>query len=163
MRWFQEILADCFFIGMIRNGYAVAEGIRQKEGYPIERCARHWVIANRVMLDDAQYVRNFKLLRYEDFTQDPSAHARGIAHWIGLDPGPLEPALASGWRLQNTDVVPSKIRNANAELLARLSPDEVVRIAAQAGELLQRLHYVDESRLARAMAPQASSEGGKHS
>ena len=74
---------------MVRNGYAVAEGIRIKEGYPIERCARHWAIANRVMLDDAEYVRNFKLLRYEEFTQGPSALVRELARWIGLDGPPV--------------------------------------------------------------------------
>jgi hypothetical protein len=141
MTWLQEVFPDPLFIGLVRNGYAVAEGIRLKEGYTLSRCARHWAEANRTMLRDAARVRRFELLTYERLTGDPRGTVRGLAGLLGLEPDELLSAVDSGWRLGNTDAGRSFVRDANAELVLRLTPEERGEIEAEAGEMLRRLGY----------------------
>jgi hypothetical protein len=95
------------------------------------------------MLDDAKYVRNFRVLRYEQFVARPDDMAADLLDRIGLDARPLAPFLAHGWRLQNTNVEPSRLRNANAELIAALSTEDCARVVVDAGELLERLGYFE--------------------
>ncbi len=141
MPWLQSMFREIFFVGMVRNGYAVAEGIRLKEGYAIERCARHWNAVNTIMLDDAERTRNFMLVRYERLTEDPMEVAKELASLIGIDVRLLEPVTQNGWRLGNEDRRPSKPRNANRDLTARLAAEDIGMIAAQAGGGLAQLGY----------------------
>ena len=36
MRWLQEVFPNSCFIGVVRNGFAVAEGIKRKGEKPVE-------------------------------------------------------------------------------------------------------------------------------
>ena len=141
MRWLQQVFPDTRFIGVVRNGYAVAEGIRMKEGYPIDRCARQWSVANSVMLRDATLVRHFMLVKYETFVAEPMKVAGDVARFIGIDAAPLKPFAVNGWRLGNTDRQPSVLRDDNSTLLARLTPSEIGLIATNARDMLDRLGY----------------------
>jgi hypothetical protein len=49
-RWLQEVFPDSRFIGLVRNGYAVTEGINRKAGQPYARGARHWNAVNKLLL-----------------------------------------------------------------------------------------------------------------
>jgi sulfotransferase family protein len=145
MRWLQGIFPDARFIGMVRNGYAVAEGLRLKEGYAIERCARHWRRASELMLADARVVRAFHLVRYEDFVQRPREVAVALADFAGVDAAPLLRATELGWRLGNTDTSASRLRDANPELIDALEVADVQAITVTAFDMLQRLEYLVES------------------
>ncbi len=141
MRWLQKVFRNSYFIGVVRNGYAVAEAIRLKEGYSIERCARQWNVANKVMLKDATFVQNFRMMRYEDFVANPMRFVEELATFVGIDTAPLRPFVMNGWRLGNTDSSPSKLRNANSELIEQLSSDDIEDISATASEMLAYLGY----------------------
>ena len=143
MRWLQEVFPHACFIGMVRNGYAVAEGLRLKEGYAIERCARQWSLANYVMLADTKFVPAFRLVRYEDFVHWPRETALELADFVGLDAAPLVQATEQGWRLGNTDSAPSRLYDANGELIERLAPAEVDAVTTAAFDMLERLDYLD--------------------
>jgi len=140
-RWLQAVLPTARFIGMVRNGYAVAQGLRLKEGFSIERCARQWSHATELMLDDAAVLRHFLLVTYEEFTAAPLATAARIAAFIGIDVEPVQPFIASGWRLGNDDRVGSALRNANAELIGALSAEDRTTVRRVAGRTLERLSY----------------------
>jgi hypothetical protein len=141
MRWLQEAFPDTRFIGVVRNGYAVAQGLRLKEGYTIDRCARHWNVANTVMLRDAPYIRRFMLVRYENFVTDPMTVARDVASFIGIDPAPVYPRILSGWRLGNTDLQPSLLHDGNPALFAQLTPNDISTITTNARDMLTELGY----------------------
>jgi hypothetical protein len=141
MRWLQVVIPNSRFIGVVRNGYAVAEGLRLKEGYGIERCARQWNTANEVMLQDASKVQHFMLVRYEDFVTQPMAIAEQLASFIGIDADPLRPLVVTGWCLGNTDQAPTTLRDANPELFTRLSPADVATIRGHAQPMLDELGY----------------------
>ena len=65
------------FIGVIRNGYCVCEGIRRRarpvdaaratlgrDDYPIEEVGRQWSFANQVLMPDQTSVKNYHEVRY---------------------------------------------------------------------------------------------------
>lgn len=141
MPWLQSMFRNSCFIGIVRNGYAVAEGIRLKEGYAIERCARHWNTVNRIMVDDAKLVSNFRLVQYERFVAQPMEVAKEVASLIGIDASPLEPFARNGWCLGNEDQEPSKLRNTNPDLASAYAANGIEKVAAQAGEMLSHFGY----------------------
>ncbi len=141
MRWLQGIFSDSYFIGVVRNAYAVAAALRLKEGYAIDRCARQWARSNETMLADAPFVRNFHLVRYEDFVARPLEVTEKISGFAGLDQEPLRTIVKVGWRLGNTDTRPSTLRNANPELISALTAEDRALIATHASAVLVNLGY----------------------
>ena len=132
------------FIYLVRNGYAVAEGIRRKTRpwrwknpeytgkYPIELCAEQWRETDRVVLADREQVERFLQVYYEELTQDPVGVLRRITDFLGLEPMP-ETAFAQSWKVHG---VKAPIRNMNEASFARLSAAEVEAIQQTAGETL---------------------------
>lgn len=78
-RWLQEVFGHFYFIGLVRNGYAVCEGIRRRSGHYLEQGARHWNLSNKIMVQDSQFLNCFKLLTYEELTRDPFAVFSSLA------------------------------------------------------------------------------------
>ena len=138
-----------YFIYMIRNGYAAAEGIRNRakprkwgrdefgEKYPIELCAEQWAVSDRVMAADAKQLDRLMTVRYESFTENPAKSMADITKFLEIAPMADE-TLTRSWRIHGYD---SPIRNMNAESLARLSRDEIKRIEAVAGDVLEKYSY----------------------
>ena len=67
----EEQFKNSYFIIMVRNPYAISEGIRRRWGRPIHRCARHWVEASRCQIENIQNLKNVIWLRYEKLCSDP--------------------------------------------------------------------------------------------
>jgi hypothetical protein len=139
--WLDGGFPQAKFISLMRNGYAVAEGIRRRAGagpyrlprgvsrYPIEWCAEQWVASARLVegglasIDPARVLR----LTYEELCADPSGCLGRIGVFLGL------PDLAG------LDVV--FLRNMNPEALSRLSDEDIERINAVASQELARHGY----------------------
>lgn len=141
MRWLQAVFTNSYFVGVVRNGYAVAEGIRRKEGYAIRRCARQWNLATKTMMADAGRMRRFRLVRYEELMSRPAHTIRTLGSWLGIDPEPIVPVATMGWRMGNTDRDTSYPRNANLDLIQSLSASELDEITREAAEMLEQLGY----------------------
>ena len=140
-RWLQRVFPDSSFIGIVRNGYAVVEGIRRRQGYPVERCARHWELANRLMLDDATRLRRFLLVRYEDLFDRLPAMADAIGRFLGLDAAPLMRVRDLELSVHNMDGVATGLTDYNRRSLANLSAADTAAVDAVAGTMLDRLGY----------------------
>jgi len=140
-----------YFIYMIRNGYAAAEGIRNRakprkwgrdefgEKYPIELCAEQWAVSDRVMAADAPKLDRLMTVRYESFTENPAKAMADITKFLEIA-HMAEETLARSWRIHGHD---SPIKNMNAESLARLNPEEIGRIEAVAGDVLKKYSYTN--------------------
>ncbi len=141
--------APAYFVYIVRNGYAVAEGIRRKtepgkrgnpqykDKYPIGLCARQWAESARIVDGDRINVERFMSLRYEEFVADPSSQVRRITDFVGLEP--LDDVLmAQRWTVHGVE---SPIRNMNDQSLARLSAEDIEAIHSVAGEWLARWGY----------------------
>ncbi len=136
IQWLQQHFPNAHFIALVRNGYAVAEGIRRKSGQPLERAAKQWQESNRIMLQQLQTVAHQRLLTYEQFTHDPQVQINRILDFLELEHRPDLPHQS--WNIHGVN---STIRNMNPESLARLDADERALIEAEAGPMLQHFGY----------------------
>lgn len=144
MRWLERALPGAAFIGIVRNGYAVVEGIKRKGGKSVARGARHWRLVNEMMLSDAKQVRNFLLVRYEDLVAAPERTLSGISEFLDLKSNDIWTAFQNH-DANLTDDSRISFVDMNARSISRLDESELGIITHEAGELLASLGY---SRLA---------------
>lgn len=142
-RWLQAHFENAHFLAIVRNGYAVAEGIRRKakpkhrrDGWSVEQAARQWVRSYEILLEDADYLERTLWVRYEDLAERPGEETARILRFLDLEPRALE--LERPWAVHERE---EPIRNMNAESLARLAPDEVRVVSRVAGPMLERFGY----------------------
>lgn len=119
-RWLQERFDSAYFLGIIRSGYAVAEGIRRKAGHSIELAAKQWRISNEILLDDFEHLEHRMLIRYEDLVTQLQARLREISAFIGVDEAGFGP-IDRRWQVHEQDM---KITNLNQRSLSALTEDD---------------------------------------
>ena len=133
MTWLQENFDNSYFLFIVRNGYAVSEGIRRQTSkafrgqtskglwyehirsrfnysYPIELCAEQWVTNNTIIENDAKGIRFFKKIFYEDFCEHPKKTISDIYAFLGLNDESSVLLEAQRWKIHEYD---SEIRNMN--------------------------------------------------
>lgn len=149
MPFLDDAFAPAYFISIVRNGYAAAEGMRRKarpakwgntdfpDGYPIELCAEQWRVSDEFITRDAGRVGRFHQIRYEDLVARPAAVLRELTDFLGL-PALDATVLEGSWTLQGLD---EPIRDMNAASLDRLSEDDRRAIERVAGATLARYGY----------------------
>lgn len=140
--WLQDVFGECYFVGIVRSGYAVSEGIRRRNGYSIDRCARHWNLANKIMLEDAAWLEHFMLLKYEELVEEPLRAVRSLARWLGIEFEPFGEVTEKDFVTHHTDSTPSRITDFNAKCIARLSEEDKQVITREASDMLERLGYL---------------------
>jgi len=129
-RWLQKSFQNSYFIGVVRNGYAVSEGICRKGNKSALRAGRHWRKVNEILDADSAYLQNYMLLRYEDLADNPFEQLSRIETFLGLAAGSL------------TDRIDlSHVTNMNSTSIGSLSEAQVLVINQEAGELLDRYGY----------------------
>jgi hypothetical protein len=130
----QNAFPRCRFIGVVRNGYAVAESILHRGNKSLARAARHWAKVNRLMLEQANHVDDFMLFRFEDLLNDPTDAANRLAAFVEIPPDPLIQAMASGGTRTN-------LFNSNSIRFSQLSQVDRDIIESEAGDMLQHFGY----------------------
>jgi hypothetical protein len=128
MPWLQRAFPEAAFVGIVRNGFAVVEGIKRKGGKSVARGARHWKCVNEIMLNDAQHVKKFLLVSYEDFVAGPQETLSRIAAFLDI-------------RLVDVNASLKSIEDMNPQSIGRLDTAEIRIIAQQAGDCLVRMGY----------------------
>lgn len=136
-RWLQKHFDNAHFIGLVRNGYAVAEGIQRKAGHSLELAARQWARMNEIMLDDFAHLNRRKLVRYEALTESPQETLDEILSFLELPPNHVEVA-GQVWHVHKQS---SSIRNMNARSFEALTEKERKVIEVAAGSMLHRFGY----------------------
>jgi len=140
-RWLQKVFPNSYFIGIIRDGYAVSEGLHRNTGYDIARCARHWNATNKIMLEDSKYLKNFKLIKYEDLTVDTKKILSDIAGFLGIEEAPFVKIADKTWQTQNIYGKPMVIQNMNQASIERLSKEDIEKIEKGMHEMLEHFGY----------------------
>lgn len=130
MRWLQKAIPNSYFVGVVRNGLAVAEGIRRKGNKDIARAARHWVKVNEIMQSDSKFVRNYLQLRYEDIAGTPQRALVTVSNFLGQSP-----------ELHVESSAFASLVNMNEQSLASLTKADREAVRAEAGPMLQALGY----------------------
>jgi len=140
-RWLQAHFPGATFVGIIRDGRAVAEGIRRKTGCSLALAVRQWVRSNEIMLRDFEYLQRKRLIRYEDLTEDPARVVGELLAFLEL------PAVSTVDRDRARKIHEqyAPIHNMNDRSLSSLRPDELRFIEREAGEVLRAFGYLDGS------------------
>ena len=149
MPWLDVNFPRAYFIGIVRNGYCAAEGIRRRARprgaaarivgpeYPIEMAGRQWVAANERMAQDAARVSRFRLIAYEDLVQDPLRVLGEL--WAFLDlPAPAMRRIGEGVEISGARF---ELRDMNSESLARLRRADFHALNPVIGHLLPKYGY----------------------
>jgi hypothetical protein len=144
MPFLQNHFQPAYFIYVLRNGYAVAEGIRRKtnprrwenpvyqNSYPIEICSEQWKVSDELVQKDRAQIERFIQIKYEELTAHPQYVLDQVTDFLGLDPLP-EKVFSESW---NVHKVTSPITNMNEQSFKRLSEHEVEIIRNVAGSRL---------------------------
>jgi hypothetical protein len=151
MPFLEAYFQPAYFINIVRNGYAVAAGIRRKanlrrwgssyERYPIELCAEQWRTTDEIVERDRHAVGRFLQIYYEDLTAEPSAVMKQITDFLGLPPMPSD-VWSLEWHIHE---VTSTIQNMNERNLDELTRDDLRSISIEdiAGVTLQKHGYME--------------------
>lgn len=145
----QSHFQPAYFISIVRNGYAVAEGIRRRarpaswgnaefsDSYPIELCVEQWCACVELISRDSKDLSRFIQISYEDLTAGPIAVTRRITDFLGLpaiDPEVFE----RSWMVVDKS---EPIQNMNIRSFQRLSEQDLDTIEVVAGDLLSKYGY----------------------
>jgi hypothetical protein len=146
----QEYFKPAYFIHLVRNGYAVAEGINRKATimssnplhdsiprYPIDLCAKQWRRSLEVVEEQKQALTNFIEITYEQLTEDTDVTLDRVCSFLNIKP--FERSLTN-----SPFVVHRKsevITNMNKGSIARLAPEEIDVVNKSAEELLKKYNY----------------------
>jgi hypothetical protein len=145
----QAHFQPAYFIALVRNGYAVAEGIRRRsnleqqsnseyeEEYPIELCAKQWKACNLQLQQHWSRLERKHMIYYEDLTSNPQGAINEITDFLGI-PQLDERVLEQKWSLQGRN---DPIRNMNSESFERLTRPDFDRIEKVVGDQLRRHGY----------------------
>ena len=142
---------NCYFIGVIRNGYCAAEGIRRRarpfgqaatdigaDRYKMSDTASQWVYSNECLQRDSNQVARYHEVRYEDLAAEPEKVLREIFQFIGVDDSPMTMVDRKTVSIGGRRFV---IRNDNPASLARLSEVERKEYFSVAGQMMKQLGY----------------------
>ncbi len=150
MTFLQEHFKPAYIISIVRNGYAVAEGIRRSANpasygnpeysgpYPIGQCAKQWRESDRLISEDAEKMERFLQVSYEDLTEDPATVFGRITEFLALSPFAPE-ALNRTWHVGNKE---ESIQNMNSRSFEALSEHDKDQIELVASETLSKYGYL---------------------
>lgn len=144
-RWLEKHFENAHFVAIVRNGYAVAAGIRRKaeprhlvgERWPIEMAAYQWERSNEILLEDAALLEHVHWLRYEELTSNPSEALGSALDFLGLD---LEPQVISGDALRIHERT-GPLRDLNAASIEALDARDIAAINEVAVPMLRQFGY----------------------
>jgi hypothetical protein len=136
-RWLQRYFENAYFIGIIRNGYAVAEGIHRKASCSLDLAAKQWACSNEIMLRDFELLNHKYLLRYEDLVTSPDQILHELLGFLGLG-GYDQDIIRRVWSVHQEV---SLITNMNHRSLTALNESGRDTITLVAGDMLSRLGY----------------------
>ncbi len=152
MAFFQEHFPNSSFIYIVRNGYAVAEGIARKAvvmeerqaelgtHYPMEYPAKQWQRSLEVVESQKPKIHNFLEINYEDLTADLQGTGFKISTFLGITAFD-EKLLQGDFEVHGNKM---KVSNQNHKSFARLSEEEWHTINTIAEKGLKNYSYYTE-------------------
>lgn len=138
-RFLQALYPDATFVVIVRNPYAVAEGIVRKRFFDPDRqhlaglktnigdAALQWYSANMTLAADTKFLRRSITIRYEELVNDTESCLSRVWNSCGLE------APSTG--------TPTFMTNLNESQISRLSWQELSLIDGCAGPLARALGY----------------------
>ncbi len=150
IKFLEKHFQPAYFIYIVRNGYAVAEGIRRKsdlkkwatpvagDKYPLELCAEQWLESDQYVSSNATDFKHFLTVKYEDLAENTDKVVADVCQFLGIA---SEPLLDIGQQTLDVTGYNSTVKNMNASSLKRLNAEDVQTIQRVAGERLTAWGY----------------------
>lgn len=133
----EQIFSPSYFIAMIRDPYAVCEGLRHRNGDEIENAARFWVLCAEHQRKNIEGLKRIIHITYEDLTDRPLQVGNQIVHFLpelqDLDIAKCF-KIHSIWRRRG-------IHNFNRQKIDRLSTKDIHRINAVLKDHDDLMHF----------------------
>lgn len=143
-RWLQKHFDNAHFVGIVRDPYAVSEGITRKadpkhliNSWPIEMSAYQWMRSNQILQQDAEYLQRFMWVKYEDLADDTVGTLNKITEFVGVE-GFDHFESGRSWSIHERN---EQVRNMNSESIKRLSPQQIDSITRVAGVMMDVFGY----------------------
>lgn len=149
--FFDEHFKPAYFIHVVRNGYAVAEGIRRKAQpmrqcpqkfelhYPIEMCAEQWVKSLKSVEEQRTKLRHFIEVKYESLTENPLSTLKVITDFLGIPEFKTEQISGTFQIHEHSE----PIRNLNSQSISNLSKADLKAVEIVAKNQLKKYQYID--------------------
>lgn len=140
-RWLQRWFAPARFLLIVRNPYAVCEGIARRRGHSLEDAALHWRTVHEVLDEDLPHLERSLTITYEEFCERPAATLGRIERFLEL-PVPFDRTLlGTRFNAHNIDGTPAALQNFNARSIARLDLHQRAVISGILGREAERWGY----------------------
>ena len=133
-RWLQHNFNPARFIMIVRNPYAVCEGIRRRRGHSIEKAAKHWRLVHETLEEDKKYLEKITVIKYEDFAENIVNTIDKIEQFLDLEIPFDRKILQMKFKTHNIDGKPEKIQNFNIKSIERLTIEEIELITRIIGQ-----------------------------
>lgn len=143
-RWLQKYFENSYFVGIVRDPYAVSEGITRKadpkhliNSWPIEMSAYQWMRSNQVLEEDSKHLDRFIWITYEELADNTAETLNKICNFIEVSPfGDLVENM--NWSIHERN---EKVRNMNEDSISKLSEEQIKRISTVAGPMMDHFGY----------------------
>lgn len=140
-RWIQRYFTPARFLVLVRNPYAVCEGIARRRGHSIEEAALHWRTVHEVLQQDMPHLEQCLTVRYEDFCERPLQILEAVQRFLGLEE-PFDASVATRqFKAHNMNGMPHQLENFNARSIERLSNADRSVITRVIGDRMVRWGY----------------------
>lgn len=84
-----RIYEECFFVGLVRDGFALCEGWGRR-GLSPEAAGRHYREIGEKMIEDSQRYKRYIIVKFEDVLRDPFGMASVLYKFAEVEPTKLE-------------------------------------------------------------------------
>ena len=121
-----RIYPDATFIGLVRNGFAVAEG-HIRRGAEVEQIAEKYDKGCQWMIENSRTIPNFHLLRYEDCVAEPVNTLFSALELIGADSAVIKKVRLETKQVINKTGEHEYVRSADGKKVIWYAPDEIAK------------------------------------
>ncbi len=88
-RFLSKIYENIYFIGLIRNGYALCESWIRR-GKTARISGQRYKRFCEMIIKDSKKIKNYKIIKFEDVLNNPFAEAKKLFKFTQLEPANLE-------------------------------------------------------------------------
>jgi len=142
----QKYFLNSYFIVMVRNPYALSEGLRRRQGYKIERCATHWGESMKFQMRNLKILDNVIWVKYSDLCDNQEMVKTKITTLLPeLNDFSFEGKLSGHHSLHGKKEMP--IKNLNPDQIKNLGTNDIRRINNILSKYQKELDYFGYKRM----------------